>query len=345
VFKREYKGPSYSFGGNFQHGFPVGFNDSDSFNLISKMNLIQGEGLNLSSGFLGAQWFGADYWYSLFGSLILETSDFQSLEIKPFFQSAGLEGENLQEYGGNLNYHLNMAGLVESQLGFGFSHDDFLSTTNLNKYFFQTSEFLDILGPLTANLALRWDFSSQAETSFSDLFGIRANLGGLSVFANYSKGVIQNQVTDSQKLEAGIALQDSEEWLITSKYIHETLGIDSWDGGDFKLQWSQNSAFLWLFKKLNLTFEEEGLKNPGGNLLWDTGAQIRWSFFPQNTFWFAGRCISYGSIFCEIGGDFLVLNGVKIFTSVENIGNLPSKWPDLTLPQGTAFAFGLQTNL
>ncbi len=334
----------FSAEGDTQHGFLNG-PSSDTLRFISGWQWETGNPITVQSGFLGSQWFGGDDWYSFFTSLKWASPDFQTIELKPFVQTARLEGLEVLEYGSQVNYHLNMAGALESQVGAGFSHDDFsaMAPPGLNREYLQNTETLDVLGNFLVNMAFRWDFSQASSAAFSAILGCQYLLGDLQLVENYDKAVDPVSLQDIREEELGFRYLP--DWGLASslKFVDEWVGTNPWMGGRVKIQWVPAETTLFAFQELHLEAEEEFLENPSGTMIWDTGGQVSWSFFQPLSFRAGGREISGQVFHAEAGMDCLLKDRARIFVSAENITNPPVSWPDLTAPAGRIFWLGVET--
>ncbi len=335
----------FSLDGNAQHGYLKGFGSSDTFNVLSGMKWAEDSPVKIESGFLGSQWFGGDNWYSFFTSFKWSSANFQTLELKPFLQTAQLNGREVQEFGSQVNYHFNMAGLVESQLGLGFVHDDFSPwlAQGSDREYVQNMETFDALGDLLLNVAFRWDLSSAAATSFSAIWGAQYLMGDFRFLGNYAKDVDQLSSLDIQEGELGFRYQPQDDLSCTAKYVYEQVGSNLWNGERMRVQWIPEGTFFLFFREVRLEVEEQALSGTAGTTIFDTSCQAHWSFFQPLAFWLEGRGISEQSFYNSAGIDCLIKDRAKIYISVENFTDLPVSWPDPTTPQGRIFWVGAQT--
>ncbi len=340
-----YFNPFFSAEGDAQHGFLNG-SPSDTLRFLSGWRWASDDPVVVQSGILGSQWFGGDDWYSFFTSLKWESPDFQTIELKPFVQTARLDGLEVLEYGGQVNYHLNMAGALESQLGAGFSHDDFSSMPppGLNREYLQNTETFDVLGNFLLNTAFRWDFSQTSSVAFSTILGCQYLLGDLQLVESYDKAVDPISSQDIREEELGFRYQPDAELASSVKFVDEWAGTNSWTGGRIKIQWAPAETTLFAFQELHLEVEEEFLENPSGTSVWDTGGQVSWNFFQPLSFRLGGRGISGQVFHAEMGTDCRIMNRTKIFVSAENVTNSPVSWPDPTAPTGRILWLGVETS-
>src|SRR5665213_2081239 len=206
---------------NYRHGNSQNFGQTDTFNLISKENWLKTDNLNFGSGFLGTHGLGGDYWYSAYMNFDLMSSNFQTLQFKPYYQTAQAGSQSVQEAGGFINYLFNFAGLAESHLGAGFNTD---SNPNLgltsNHGFLQSTNLVDVLGNLTMDLAFRWDFSSISNTTFSTIIGLQGTIDSFVLLGDYDKDVTPITFLDVQQSDLGFRFQPNDSWNATLKYIY-----------------------------------------------------------------------------------------------------------------------------
>ncbi len=341
----QYQNDNLSVSANYQHDVLTDSNSADVFSTLSKINWIENDSFKLESGFLGTQGLSNDSWYSFFTSIKLEGSNFQSLQIKPFFQSAQLGGQNVQEIGGHILYQFDMGGLFESHLVAGWSRDYFdslSSSEDLSQKFIQNTETFDALGFISGDLAFRWDFSSDTETIFSTLLGMQGSLGDWFLLGDYSKGTDSISLEDVQQVDFGVRFQPNDFWNLSCKYIHEQIGTTEFDGGRVKLQLDHYSRFLMVFNKTRLELTEQSLQEQWGALTNDIGGKLQFSLFQQDNFWFQGRGVSNQPFYSEVGVDYMLNNCFKIFVSVANLDNLQVSWPDPNSSEGRVFWLGIE---
>jgi len=340
-----FRNPSLSVEGNYQHGIQAGFGGTENFDILTKERWVQTDDAQFESDFLGTQSGSQVNWYAAFADLRLFSPNFQTLQVKPYFQSAQLGSLSTQDTGGFLNYLLNVAGLVQAHFGAGFDHEDEKMVTGpvqINKGFVQTTDFFDVLGPLTFDGALRVDFSSVADTQFSTLLGLQAVQGAFTFMGDYAKGVLTTPLEDVQQVDLGFSFQPTSEWEVGVKYLHLTMGGNSLDGARFELGLDHDSPLLFLIRGTKLQFAEQVLQNPDGSLLYDTSGKWVFSLLPRTRFTVRGRVLSGQAVFGEVGADYSATDHISLFASLANINNLPVSWPDVTTPTGRVLWAGIQ---
>ncbi|HXL72210.1 MAG TPA: hypothetical protein VN963_01175, partial [bacterium] len=275
-FKNTFLGMDFS----YRHGTSQGLGETDNFNLISKENWLKTDAFNLGSGFLGTRTSTGDYWYSTYMTLDLMSPNFQTLQFKPYFQTAQAGSQSIQEAGGFLNYLFNLAGIAESHLGVGFNTDNSPSVgLNSNNGFLQSTNLVDILGNLTMDLAFRWDFSSISNTTFSTVIGLQGTIDSLVLLGDYDKGVMAVTFQDVQESDFGFRFQPNDSWNTTLKYVYEQLGTTGYNGGRFQLQ-TNSFGVLGLIRNLQFDFEEQTLIDQNLAVFYDSGLTLKFSFTP-----------------------------------------------------------------
>jgi hypothetical protein len=341
----QYQNEILSVNGNYQHEALIDSNSADTFSTLSKINWIKNDSFKLESGFLGSQWLSNDSWYSFFTSIKLDGANFQSFQIKPFFQSAQFGGQNVKEMGSHIQYQFNMAGLFESHLIGGWSRDYFGSSpgsVDLNKEFVQNTEAFDALGFISGDLAFRWDFSNDSETIFSTLLGLQGSLGDWLLLGDYAKGTDTTLLEDVQQADFGVRYQPDNILNFSCKYIHEQIGTTVLNGGRIKFQLDHDSPLLMVFKKMRLELTEQCLQEQWGTWTNDVGGKLQFSLFQRDHFWFEGRDVSNQPFYKEMGTDYFLNDYLKIFISVANLDNIPVSWPDPISLEGRIFWLGIE---
>jgi hypothetical protein len=339
-----YQGPLLTLDGNYQHQLYPGAGFTDNFNLLSRAQWIKNDGMEAGDGFLGAQQASGDYWYSAFANLKIFSPDFQSFQLKPYFQKASLGGESVEEFGSYGNYLLNLAGLAQSHFGMGFSHDDSQLTagpSGLNQGFVQTTNFIDALGDATLDASFRFDFSSAANTAFSTLIGGQWKQDAFVFLGNYAKGVLEDPETDVQQADLGVQYQPDEELSSALKAVREQLGNGSFDGGRFDLRLNEAGPLLFIFKRVQLRAGEEILGNANGTTF-DTGGQIQFSLLDGTLFWARGRALSSQGLYGEAGGSCSFNGHFEVFAAAANRGPSPAFGLEPELTEGFTLRAGVQ---
>ncbi len=338
--------PSLAFCGDYRHSTGGSKGVEDSFYAASKIQWFQDDSAGLESGLLGAQRFLNDDWYLAYTNFRLSILDFQTLQLKPYYQTATLGGQRLQEAGGRLDYLFNMAGLAESHWGMGWSRDD-LSTgggaESFQRGYFQNTEFFDILGSVTVDMAFRWDFSSNSATLFSALIGAQYNEGAFSVMGDYAKGRPEFSIQDIRQWDAGLRYQIGEEWNLTGKYVGEEAGQGPLNGVKWGLQADHRSVWGAAFSELKFDLEEEALADGSGNIAYDTGGNISVKVLRWFHLWMKGRGFSNTPFYYEIGGDCPLDDGTRVYVSAANLSQGSTPWPEPLGPDGSVFWVGLES--
>jgi hypothetical protein len=337
-FKNNFLGMDFS----YRHGNSQNFGQTDTFDLISKENWIKTDNLNFGSGFLGSHGLGADYWYSAYMTFDLISPNFQTLQFKPYYQTAQAGSQSVQEAGGFLNYLFNFAGLAESHLGAGFNVDSSpnFGLTN-NHGFLQSTNLVDALGNLTMDFAFRWDFSSVSNTTFSTIIGVQGTTDSVVWLGDYDKGVTPITFLDVQQSDLGFRFQPNDSWNATLKYVYEQLGTAAYNGGRFQLQTNSFGVF-WFLQNLQFDFEEQALMDQNSSMFYDSGLTVKFSFTRVDQWWVTGRCLSNEPVFLESGLAFTLDKQLKVYGSIENIAGIGISVPNFDQPVGTVISAGFQ---
>ena len=327
---------------NYQHGTQTLTSGSGKVGIQSSYHWLEKDSMVLETGLMAAQNTNNDNWYSVFTSLLFPNANFQTLQIKPFFQTAQSKGKTIQEIGGQINYHLNLGGFVESHLGFGYSQlfpDGDLSRTN--KGYVQGTALGDFLGMATFDAAFRFDFSNQDNTLFSYLIGLQGNDGNFTLFCDIGKNPFENKNGEWLKLNAGLRFQPDANLSSTLKIIYQELGGNSTNGLYFSGQIGERRPLLMIFQRMMLKIEEQLFIDPTGTSTMDSCGTIQVSFFKQDNFYARGRMISGHPPYLEIGGDYEFSKDLFFFAALINLGNVPVFWNDPDQAKGVVFRAGI----
>jgi hypothetical protein len=327
---------------NYRHGTSPDFGQTDNFNLISRENWIKTDSFNLGSGFLGTRGVGGDYWYSTYMAINLMSPNFQTFQLKPYFQTAQSGGQSIQEAGSFLDYLFNFAGLAESHVGVGFNTD---SSSNIgltsNHGFLQSTNFVDVLGDVTMDLAFRWDFSSVSNTTFSTIIGLQGTIDSFVLSGDYNKGVSPITFEDVQQSDLGIRFKPNDSWNAALKFVYEQLGTTAFDGGQFELQTNYYDV-LRLIRNLQFDFSEQVLMDQNSYMFYDSGLTLKLSFTSFDQWWVTARCLSDEPLFIESGLSLTLDKQLKVYGSVENIAGIGISVPNFDQPVGTVTSIGIQ---
>ncbi len=337
-FKNTFLGMDF----NYRHGNSQGLGQTDNFNFISRENWLKTDALSLGSGFLGTQGSAGDYWYSTYMTFDLMSPNFQTLQLKPYFQTAQAGAHAIQEVGGILNYIFNLAGLTESHLGIGFNSNSSSGAglTGSNA-FLQSTNLVDVLSDLNMDFAFRWDFSSVANTTFSTLIGLQGRIDSFVLLGDYDKDVMPISLQDVQQSDLGFRFQPNDSWNATLKYVYEQVATTAYNGARFQLQ-TNNYDVLRLMRNLQVDFEEQALVDQNSSVFCDSGLTIKLSFTSVDQWWMTARCLSGESVFIESGLSLTLDKELKVYGSVENIAGIGISVPNFDQPVGTVISGGLQ---
>jgi hypothetical protein len=335
--------PFFDISGNYRGKLSSGLNPSDSFSILSRANWFQSSGLNIETGLLGAQQMFSDNWYSVFTSIKFSSQNFQTIELKPYFQTARLADQIVQEGGSFFGYRFNLAGLAEGYLGSGINQSHYQSnnaSTDKTSGFVQTTDLVDVLGSIEADLSFRVDFSSSSNTSFSTLIGLQLNQAPFFWLTDYAKGVLATIDENVQQLDIGIRFQTEETWNITLKYLNQQIADSSQNGGRIQFQLQEGRGFL-ILKKIKLEIAGEFLENTNGLAVFDSSGKIEFSVFKKNRFWILARRYDNPLIYAELGAEYSFANKLTLFVSVANMESSSVSWPDPDLAPGSIIWGGI----
>jgi hypothetical protein len=337
-FKNAFLGMDF----NYRHGDSTSLGQTDNFNFISQENWLKTDALSLGSGFLGTCGLDGDDWYSAYMTVDLMSPNFQTLQLKPYFQTAQAGSQSIQEAGGILNYIFNLAGLTESHLGIGFNADSSSSPgLTSNNAFLQSTNLVDVLGELTMDFAFRWDFSSVTNTTFSTVVGLQGTIDSFVLLGDYDKDVMPSTLQDVQQLDLGFRFQTNDSWNATFKYVYEQLGTADCNGARLQLKTNNYDVFR-LIRNLQFDFEEQALVDQDSSVFYDSGLTVKLSFTSVDQWWVTSRCLSGESIFIESGLSLTLNKELKVYGSVENIAGIGISVPNFDQPAGTVISGGLQ---
>jgi len=337
-FKNTFLGMDF----NYRHGNPQGLDQIDNFNFISRENWLKTDVFGLGSGFLGTHGSNGDDWYSTYMTFDLMSPNFQTIQLKPYFQTAQAGSQSIQEVGGVLNYIFNLAGLTESHLGIGFNSDSGSSTgLTSNNAFLQSTNLVDVLGDLNMDFAFRWDFSGVTNTTFSTLIGLQGKIDSFVLLGDYDKDVMPITLQDVQQSDLGFRFQPNDSWNATMKYVYEQLGTVAYNGAKVQLQ-TNNYDVLSLIRNLQFDFEEQALVDQNSSVFYDSGLTVKFGFTSVDQWWMTARCLSGESVFIESGLSLILDKELKVYGSVENIAGIGISVPDFDQPVGMIISGGLQ---
>jgi hypothetical protein len=272
----------------------------------------------------------------------LMSPNFQTFQLKPYFQTAQSGGQSIQEAGSFLDYLFNFAGLAESHVGVGFNTD---SSSNIgltsNHGFLQSTNFVDVLGDVTMDLAFRWDFSSVSNTTFSTIIGLQGTIDSFVLSGDYNKGVSPITFEDVQQSDLGIRFKPNDSWNAALKFVYEQLGTTAFDGGQFELQTNYYDV-LRLIRNLQFDFSEQVLMDQNSYMFYDSGLTLKLSFTSFDQWWVTARCLSDEPLFIESGLSLTLDKQLKVYGSVENIAGIGISVPNFDQPVGTVTSIGIQ---
>ncbi len=327
---------------NFLKGTETGDSGPGRFEGISKIQWVKNDSFGLESGVLTAQNSNNDNWTSASTSLNFYSPNFQTLQVKPYIQTAQLNGVTAREWGSFLNYHLNLGGIAESQMALGYSRTSWDSgLPETEEGFVQAGALADVLGMMTLDAAFRFDFSSAAKSAFSYLLGLQGTAGELTLLGDCAKGVSEGDPSDALQLDLGFRYQPDDGLSGTLKYLHEDVLGRAYDGGRALVLMEDRRPSFFLFKKAGMELDGQMLVDSQNNFLFDRGGKVSVSFFGGDDLWVRARFLSFQPVYWEGGADYALLDWLKIFGTVSNLEDLPVAWPDPALPPGRVFHLGM----
>ncbi len=325
---------------HFQGGPRTPESGSGRFEGLGKIRWFKDDDWKLESGLLAAQNTDDDNWYSFFTDLIWSGPNFQTIQFKPFFETAQLNGSQAQEWGGVLNYHFNLAGLAESHLGFGYSRENFSGLLpSVGREYAQAGFLGDVIGMLTLDSAFRLDFTNGSDGIFSYLVGLQGNQGDLTLLGDWDKGAL-GPGADVEQMDLGLRFQPNDSLTGTVQYIRQTVLGKNFNGGGWRSQWAAPRGLL-IFQKAEARWEGRFLVDSLDQAVWDNSVKITVSFFKWDSFWIKGRVLTGSPFYGEAGADFTVSKEFRIFVSADNVEDLPLSWPDPEMPLGRLFRAGI----
>jgi len=340
----QYSGPNLALNASYRHSIITNLNDaSDSFSALGKIQIANSENLDIHAGFLTAQNSLNNNWYSFVGDLQWSPQDFQTIQLRPFIQTAKTGDQNTTEFGSDLNYHISFAGLAESNFGFGISQKNLAEVGETTKYlsgFIENSELIDILGSFSADGAFRFDFAGNRPTLFSSLIGLQYTEEGFTVLGDYGDGFIAPNSIPVQKEDLGLRIHFEDNWRVTFTYIHEYNAMNVLNGVNGQIMWDGRSLSGRTFDNLHMSMEGQILKNLYDQDFVDFGFSISWRLFQSLEFRFVGRALGAQSFYSLAGISYLIFPKFKVFAVGENLGNDPISWPDSDLSSGFNFIGG-----
>jgi hypothetical protein len=316
--------------------------DANGFFGLAKAKLSGPGSWNVTTSVLAAGSSLGEDWVLAEGAINWDNGNFQSLQLKPYYQKADAGSQSVQEGGASLNYRLNLAGVLDSHFRVGQSAATFDNAglqSSSTRGFVQNGEFLDVLGIFTMDAAFRLDYSSVSPSVFSTLIGVQANEDIFTFFGDYGNGESVSRGGLNQE-DAGLSCFVGGNLELIANYFHEGVPGDVRDGGRFRLEW-EDSTFLGFFRRLRLEGDVRVSAGNGGQCLTDWGGAVRLNFTKEGGAFFKGRAFSGGAFYGQAGLFYSAVDFLRVFANLENVSGQPVSWPDPDLPLGRVFLGGV----
>ncbi len=319
-----YCNETFSLSGTYQHSINLNEINEDMAG-VAKVKWLETDSQQLLGAFLGSVDSVNNYWCVAKLNWSLNTGDFQTLKIIPYYQSAADIESNAQVLGGIVNYDINLAGLIDSQFGIGENRTLKISngiTDDSNNGYLQNTEKIDALGMLNIDLAFRLDFSSEMPTDFSTIIGIKKTINNLDLIGGYYKSVSGYNFSDIQTVELGFNIHDLETWSSSLKYLHRDTDLGTFDGGVFQLVFNTSIPKELLIKSFELNVKQVELKNNQELWTFDTSFEIAVRIIEEMKLWFKYRNIdiSRQDFYGESGLEYEIGKTISLFVFQSDLG-------------------------
>jgi hypothetical protein len=308
------------------------------------MDWIEREGFNLDSGFFATGGRDDDHWVVLFAGSQIDVAPFQSVQIRPYFQSAKDGGEQAQEAGLEGRYRFDLGGLAQAQVGGGLAHASMTGAMGREgkaRGFLQAGFQGDVLGMAMGDLALRYDRSGSND-AFGFLAGFQVIEGDLVWRGDLAKGGATQGMNEVLEYGIGLRFQPDEHFDLTGRVLYETGPGGSWTGVRCGLQWKAERPFADFPRRLEFQIVDKVLRDGSGELHWDTVIQLGLGIFGSEKLWVGGRTLSDAPLLMQAGLDIIFLEGSRCFVILSNLGNIPFPWPEADSPIGSHWMAGLE---
>jgi hypothetical protein len=336
---------AFSFDGFLQHGDGGEMGPVDSWAVNGGMNWggngpVHGEG-----GVLAAQWMGRGDWFAGFTKVKFDLADFQELVWKPYFQKADQDGVSVQNFGNELYYHLNVAGLVESQLAGGWNRLESNRGTFLNpqnRGFVQNADLVDVLGIANLLFAFREDFSDQIDPVTNFSIGLKGKLTDEWILNGDLQTAAWQAGMGDRTADLGFENLLDPKLSLDYGYVHQQIGPLVWDGFTIKARWKNGVLPLLYGRPISLEVGTEGLWDQLGDPLWDWSGKLLWEFIPGWGGWVGGRKTADQPWWTEIGVNIPWAEHLRSIIWVSNLNGLSPGSNDLYESPGLGVHAGLE---
>jgi hypothetical protein len=352
-FFGEYSDPDFSLSENYRHTPFTDFSDHNqqTFGLQAKVQLLNDDEWNLHGGFLGFQNWTGDNWYSWVGDFQWSDQNFQSIRLRPYFQTARAQNEQADEFGGHLDYDVNVAGIVEGNLAAGLS--GLTSTGSVpaggqNEGYLQDTEMIDALGDFTVNLAFRLDFLKAQSSYFSSLMGLQYNVGIMTFLADYATGLDPQSLDPSavgeisiqqEDLGAKIHLETKDE--LDLIYVHQFNGQAVLNGGIAKFLKGFEILDGPVLEDAGLEADAQWLRSVFGQNFGDVGIGLNGLLFRSVKAVINVRTIASGPWYGTASLSYQVNPHFAVLVTGQNLGNNPVSWPESDFEPGFNLMAGI----
>lgn len=296
------------------------------------------------NGLLAAQWLGHDGWVAAFSRIKVDLANFQEIDWKPYFQKAIQDGIGVQEFGNEIDYHLNFAGLAECQLAGGWSRSEPQGTgagPAKERTFIQNTDLVDVLGMANLIFAFREDIPSDADPIPNFLIGLKGKLtdewtvlGDLQTAA-WASGV--NDRVGEMGLENYL---DPKLW-VGYGFLHQEVGGKDWNGGRLDIRSNRWDVPFFYNRPISVEISGRGLWEETGSFLWDWGGKFLWEFLPGWSGWVGGRKTTDQPWWAEVGVNIPWDGHFRSMITVSNLNGLYGRTDGLYGPQGVGVFAGL----
>jgi hypothetical protein len=315
--------------------------------MTGKVDWVGDEEFHLSSGFFAGGGKGEDHWVVLYTGTEVTLGPFQTLQVRPYFQSAKGGAERVQEAGLEGRYRFDLGGLAQAQIGGGLLHS---TPTGVPGGQEGTRGRLeagiqgDVLGMAMGDLALRFDRDGPYD-AFGFLVGLQVVEEDLTWRGDLAKGGMPQGGGEVLEGGVGVRFQPDEHLDLTAKLFHENAFGKGMEGLRCGLQWRAERPFIGFPTRFELRVLEKVSRDGGGGLHWDTAAHLGFGILGPERFWVQGRSLSNGPLLLEAGSELKVHEGTRLFLVLSNLGNFPIPWPDGDSPIGTHLTGGFELDL
>ncbi len=338
-FSGKYSDSNLALTGDYRRAPDTDFVDTpqQTFALQAKAQLLNDDEWNLHGGFLGAQNETGDNWVSWVGDLQWSDQNFQSIRLRPYFQTAKAQSEQADEWGSRLDYDVNVAGAAEGNLALGLSH---LSSTgsapfgNQNEGYIQNTDLIDVLGDFTLNLAFRIDFSSVQNSDFSSLMGLQYNWGIVTLVGDYADGLDPFSGLSIQQEDLGAKIHLDTEDELDLLYVHQYNSQVVLNGGTVKFLKGLEHFDGPVLEEASFDLEAQLLRTLFGQNLGDLSLGFNGRLFRSLQLRINARMIQDAPWYGTASLAYPVEPQLVLFVTGQNLGNNPVSWPESDFQPG-----------